>query len=119
MRKFKTVSSCLFAVAVAAAVIVSSLHAPRVARAQDDSSNVKKDVPYVPTPEAVVEQMLKMVAIQKDDVVYDLGCGDGRIVVAAVKKGAKKGIGVDIDPQRIKESNENAKKEASPTRSTS
>ena len=65
--------------------------------------------PYVPTPPAVVERMLEMARIDKDDVVYDLGCGDGRIVVmAAVKYGAR-GVGIDIDPKRIEESNLNAK----------
>ena len=67
-------------------------------------------VPYVPTPETVVEEMLKLAGVKDGDVVYDLGCGDGRIVVAAVKDfKAKKGIGVDIDPQRVKESKQNAK----------
>ncbi|MEO6437271.1 MAG: 50S ribosomal protein L11 methyltransferase [Tepidisphaeraceae bacterium] len=74
-----------------------------------DDIEVKKDVPYVPTPEAVVEEMIKLAEVKEGDVVYDLGCGDGRIVIAAVKKGAKRGVGVDIDPQRIKESNENSK----------
>jgi uncharacterized protein (TIGR03000 family) len=65
---------------------------------------------YVPTPEVAVDAMLKLGNVGKDDVVYDLGCGDGRIVVTAVKKfGAKKGVGVDLDPERIKESNANAK----------
>jgi uncharacterized protein (TIGR03000 family) len=67
---------------------------------------------YVPTPESVVEAMLKLAKVGKDDVVYDLGCGDGRIVVTAVKKfGAKKGVGIDLDPKRIAESNANVKKE--------
>jgi uncharacterized protein (TIGR03000 family) len=67
-------------------------------------------VPYVPTPETVVEEMLKLAGVKEGDVVYDLGCGDGRIVVAAVKDfKAKKGLGVDIDPQRVKESKQNAK----------
>ena len=71
---------------------------------------VKKDVPYVPTPQNVVEEMLTLANVSKNDVVYDLGCGDGRLVITAVKKfGAKRGFGVDIDPQRIAESNENAK----------
>jgi len=66
------------------------------------------EVPYVPTPEKVVEEMLKMADVQKDDVLYDLGCGDGRIVItAALTKGCQ-GIGIDIDPQRIKESRQNA-----------
>lgn len=71
---------------------------------------VRKDVPYVPTPQDVVEEMLKLANVTKNDVVYDLGCGDGRLVITAVQKfGAKRGVGVDIDPERIKESNENAK----------
>jgi precorrin-6B methylase 2 len=71
----------------------------------------KLDVPYVPTPQPVVEAMLKLAAIKPGDVVYDLGCGDGRIVVAAVKDfKAKRGVGIDLDPQRVQESKENAKK---------
>jgi SAM-dependent methyltransferase len=71
---------------------------------------VKKDVPYVPTPESVVDEMLRMAGVGQGDVVYDLGCGDGRLVITAVKKfGARRGVGVDIDPQRIRESNENAR----------
>ncbi len=67
---------------------------------------------YVPTPPDVVEAMLKLAGVGKDDVVYDLGCGDGRIVIAAVQKfGAKRGVGVDIDPERIKESRANAKEQ--------
>jgi ubiquinone/menaquinone biosynthesis C-methylase UbiE len=65
---------------------------------------------YVPTPEAVVEAMLKAAKVGPNDVVYDLGCGDGRIVVSAVRDfGAKRGIGVDIDPERIREARENVK----------
>lgn len=70
----------------------------------------KPDVHYVPTPEEVVEKMLELANVGKDDVVYDLGCGDGRIVITAAKKYGARGVGVDIDPQRIKESNENAQK---------
>lgn len=66
---------------------------------------------YVPTPEVVVEKMLKMAKVGKTDVVFDLGCGDGRIVAIATKKfGAKKAVGVDIDPDRIKDSMETLKK---------
>ena len=67
-----------------------------------------KDVPYVPTPQAVVDKMLEMAAVTKDDVVYDLGSGDGRIVITAAKKYGVRGVGVDIDPERIKEANANA-----------
>jgi tRNA G37 N-methylase Trm5 len=69
----------------------------------------KPDVIYVPTPPEVVERMLDMAKVKKGDVVYDLGCGDGRIVVAAAKRGAK-ATGWDIDPKRVKEAQENVKK---------
>lgn len=69
------------------------------------------DVPFVPTPPEVVKRMLQIADVGKNDIVYDLGCGDGRIVIAAVRDfGAKRGVGVDLDPQRIRESNENARK---------
>lgn len=67
------------------------------------------DVPYVPTPMDVVEAMLDVAKVSKNDVVYDLGCGDGRIVVTAAKKYGATGIGVDLNPERIREANENAK----------
>jgi ribosomal protein L11 methylase PrmA len=68
------------------------------------------EVPYVPTPDKVVEEMLRLASVGKDDVVYDLGCGDGRIVITAVQKHGARGVGVDIDPERIKESIDNARK---------
>ena len=67
----------------------------------------RPDVIFVPTRELVIEAMLKAAKVGPNDVVYDLGCGDGRIVVAAAKLGAR-AVGIDIDPQRIKEANENA-----------
>jgi len=67
-------------------------------------------VRYVPTPQVVVDAMLQMGKVGKGDVVFDLGCGDGRIPVTAVAKfHAKRGVGIDIDPERIKESKQNAK----------
>jgi cyclopropane fatty-acyl-phospholipid synthase-like methyltransferase len=67
---------------------------------------------YVPTPDEVVEKMCQMAKIGKDDVVYDIGCGDGRLVILSVKKyGARKGIGIDIRPELVKLCQENAKKE--------
>jgi uncharacterized protein (TIGR03000 family) len=67
------------------------------------------EVRYVPTPDDIVEEMCRLGKVSKNDVVYDLGCGDGRLVITAVKKfGARRGVGVDIDPERIKESKENA-----------
>ncbi len=68
------------------------------------------DVIYVPTPHEVVAKMLEMAEVTKDDLVYDLGCGDGRIVVAAAKKCGCKAVGFDIDPKRIAEAKENVKK---------
>jgi ribosomal protein L11 methylase PrmA len=68
------------------------------------------DVIYVPTPPAVVEAMLELADVKKGDVLYDLGSGDGRIAVAAAKKYGIRAVGIDIDPERIREANENAKK---------
>ena len=70
----------------------------------------RPDVIFVPTPQDVVEKMLEVAEVTKDDVVYDLGCGDGRIVVTAAKKYGCKAVGIDIDPQRVKESLERVKK---------
>lgn len=91
--------------AVIVAVILSSSVAVKFAHAQEG-----KIVPYVPTPQAVVDRMLELAEVKKGDVVYDLGSGDGRIVVTAAKKYGVKAIGFEIDPQRIKESHENIKK---------
>jgi SAM-dependent methyltransferase len=68
------------------------------------------EVPYVPTPDAVVDGMLKLAGLKAGDTVYDLGCGDGRIVIAAAKTFGAKGVGVDINPVRIAEARANAKK---------
>ena len=68
------------------------------------------DIVYIPTPHDVVEKMLELAAVTKGDVVYDLGCGDGRIVVAAAKKYGCRAVGCDIDSLRIGESLENVKK---------
>lgn len=68
------------------------------------------DVPFVPTTPEAVEAMLKLGEVKKTDVLYDLGCGDGRIVIAAAKSFGTRGVGIDIDPQRIREARENAKR---------
>lgn len=86
-----------FATAVATAISVSG-----------QQSQTKKDVPYVPTPQPVVEEMLKLAAVTKTDVVYDLGSGDGRIVITAAKQYGARGVGVDIDSERVNEANLNA-----------
>lgn len=68
-----------------------------------------QDVIYVPTSDTVVDAMLKLARVESDDVVYDLGSGDGRIVIAAAKNYGAQGVGIDIDPERISESNQNAR----------
>ncbi len=73
--------------------------------------NSKKVVPYVPTGPETVAAMLKLAGVTKNDLVIDLGCGDGRIVISAAKEYGAHGIGVDIDPERIKEARANAEKE--------
>lgn len=67
------------------------------------------DVVFVPTPNAVVDKMLEMAKVTAKDVVYDLGCGDGRIVITAAQKYNARAVGIDIDPQRIAEATANAK----------
>lgn len=69
-----------------------------------------RDVPFVPTPQAVVDEMLKLARVGADDTLYDLGSGDGRIVITAAKEYGARGVGVDIDPERIAESRANARR---------
>ena len=78
-----------------------------LARANDPSRPL--DVPYVPTPEAVVDGMMTLARVKRDDVLYDLGCGDGRVVIAAARRGAR-GVGIDLNPDRIAEARTNADK---------
>jgi SAM-dependent methyltransferase len=66
-------------------------------------------VPYVPTPQEVVDRMLQMARVGAKDVVYDLGCGDGRIVVTAARRFGARGVGIDLNPERIAEANANAR----------
>ena len=68
------------------------------------------DVIFVPTPNEIVDTMLKMAGVTKKDTVYDLGCGDGRIVIAAAQKYGARGVGIDIDPDRVQEATENVNK---------
>jgi SAM-dependent methyltransferase len=90
--------------------LVFSAVAP--AAAQEAQQGLRKpDIFYLPTPQSVVEAMLEMAKVTSDDVIYDLGSGDGRIPITAAKKYGARGIGIDIDPQRIEEANANAVKE--------
>jgi SAM-dependent methyltransferase len=70
----------------------------------------RPEVPYVPTTDEAVIAMLKLADVKSTDVVYDLGCGDGRIVITAAKIYGAHGVGIDINPQRIHDAKENAKK---------
>ena len=95
-----------------AAVALAALGAkPSLAYAESATGHPARtpDVIYVPTPPAVVARMLDLAKVGPNDIVYDLGCGDGRIVVAAAKRGAR-ATGVDIDPERIAEARANVKK---------
>jgi ribosomal protein L11 methylase PrmA len=68
------------------------------------------DVVYVPTPQPVVDRMLELANVSEDDLVYDLGCGDGRILITAAKRHKARGYGVDIDPERVEEARSNVEK---------
>lgn len=68
------------------------------------------DVIFVPTPQEIVEKMLELAKVKKGELHYDLGCGDGRIVVTSAKKYGARGVGIDIDPERVKESRENVRR---------
>src|SRR6188508_1845389 len=92
-------------VSVLALVLVAALPVLAQAPAQLRSP----DVIFVPTPQEVVDAMLKLAKVTANDVIYDLGSGDGRIPITAAKNYGARGIGIDIDPQRIAEANENAK----------
>ena len=74
------------------------------------------DVIFVPTPQEVVDVMLKLAKVTKDDVVYDLGSGDGRIPITAAKVYGARGVGIDIDPERFRDANENLKTTAASDR---
>ena len=74
-----------------------------------EARGIQRDAPYVATPEETVEEMLRMAAISGDDLLYDLGSGDGRIVIAAARNHGTRGVGIDIDPLRVAEANEHAR----------
>jgi SAM-dependent methyltransferase len=100
--------SCLLATAIALLWIGGLPAAQQTPVKRPDAPHL---APYVPTPQEVVDRMLRLGAVTKSDVVYDLGCGDGRIPITAAKRFGARGVGVDIDPQRIAEANANAKRE--------
>jgi SAM-dependent methyltransferase len=95
---------------LSAAAAAGACLPPLAALAQDAPDTPRLDVPYVPTPPEIVERMLNLGKVGKDDLLYDLGCGDGRIVVTAAKERGAHGVGIDLNPVRIAEANENARK---------
>jgi tRNA G37 N-methylase Trm5 len=105
MQKRKTISIFAFC------FVMATAFAPAVMAQATGQALRSPDVIFVPTPQNVVEAMLKMANVKQGDVVWDLGSGDGRIPITAVQKfNATRATGIDIDPQRIKEANENAQK---------
>jgi SAM-dependent methyltransferase len=78
--------------------------------AQSKKATRKPDVIYVPTPQPIVDKMLELANVQSGDLVYDLGCGDGRIVVTAAKRYGVRAVGFDIDPKRVAEAKDNVRK---------
>jgi SAM-dependent methyltransferase len=90
--------------------VVAALLSAAILSGQTTQARREPDVPFVPTTEDAVQAMLKLADVKKADVVYDLGCGDGRIAIAAVKNFGARGVGIDINPVRIKEAKENARK---------
>lgn len=95
------------ALVLPAAPALSALLAPDEAQAREARP---LDVPFVPTPMQVVDAMLDMAKVGKDDLLYDLGSGDGRIVIRAAQRFGCRGVGVDLNPERVREAKAAAKK---------
>ena len=95
---------------VPCSILVAATLFATAAAAQNAKPRREPDVPFVPTTEAAVAAMLKLADVKKTDVVYDLGCGDGRIVIAAAKTYGAHAVGIDINPVRLAEAAENLKK---------
>src|SRR4051794_4504768 len=107
MRSLRVLGQAVLAVALLAMATVAVAADDKK---KDDDEKKEPDVVFVPTPQEVVEKMLELAKVTKKDVMYDLGCGDGRIVCTAAKKYGCKATGIDIDPDRIKDSMATKKK---------
>lgn len=101
--RFRVVASVLVAAIVAVLPVAAQ-------QAGTQQQTRRPDIHWVPTPPAVVDAMLKLADVKPNDVVYDLGCGDGVIVATAAQKYGARAVGIDIDPQRVKEATERAQK---------
>jgi len=97
-------------VLISTLLVPFSLNPAGCSGADETEEDRTPDVVYVGSPHDVVAKMLELVKVTKDDVLYDMGCGDGRIVVAAAKKYGGRGIGFDINPVRVRESLENVRR---------
>jgi SAM-dependent methyltransferase len=89
--------------------LVAALLSASLALAQKAGPSHEPDVPYIPTTETAVRAMLELAGVKRSDIVYDLGCGDGRIVIAAAKRYGARGVGIDIDPALVREAKKNAR----------
>ena len=98
-------------VALGIAVLAAAAIVPSWNQATESTPSRKLDVWYVATPPEVVDRMIDVAKVRTGDVVYDLGCGDGRMVIAAAKKFGTRGVGIDLDPARIREAEANAKRQ--------
>jgi tRNA G37 N-methylase Trm5 len=107
MRSSLTAVSAVLLLSLSSSAVLAQ--APAKKSASQPASRTP-DVIFVPTPQEVVEEMLRMADVKKGDVLYDLGSGDGRIAVTAAKKYGVRAVGIDIDPERIREANQNAKR---------
>jgi SAM-dependent methyltransferase len=115
----KTIRTSVVLGCLAVLAFVAAVHGGLPSHGQDKSTfawdglqlalGVSPDVPYVSTPYEIAGEMIRLADVKAHDVVYDLGCGDGRLVIEAVKRAGCRGVGIDIDPERIKESRANAK----------
>jgi len=111
VRATPSMQRAIAAAALAALLCASAATAQTAAPAAPATAEPRRpDVIFVPTPEDVVDEMLKVANVTSKDVLYDLGSGDGRIPITAAKKFGTRGLGIDIDPDRVKEANENLKK---------
>ena len=108
--RLRTIFLFLLAISIPAAANQAKPQKSSTAKAQGQKAVEQRspDVHFVPTPQEVVDEMLKMAEVKKGDVIYDLGSGDGRIIITAAKRFGTRGVGIDIDPQRIKEAEQNA-----------
>jgi SAM-dependent methyltransferase len=93
---------------IVAALTLAALAPSAVAPPSEQAPPRRPDVIFVPTSDAVADAMLALAQVGPKDVLYDLGCGDGKLVITAARRFGTRGVGIDIDPQRIREANANA-----------